>query len=114
MLMGGGGIANKTKIIKCRVTPEEYEIIIKKAKKANMNLSRYLSFSALEKDIVVFEDLKKFTHQLSKVGVNLNQIAMLCHQGKITCPDILPVKKVVTEIWQSLTSLTQKTKRTRG
>jgi len=54
MVMGGGGIANKTKIIKCRVTPEEYEIIIKKAKKANMNLSRYLSFSALEKDIACF------------------------------------------------------------
>jgi len=106
-------IANKTKIIKCRVTPEEYEIITKKAKKSNMNISRYLSFSALEKDIIVFEELKEFTHQLSKVGVNLNQIVMLCNQGRISCPDISSVKKVVGDIWRLLTLLTQKTKHTK-
>ncbi len=112
--LGGGGIANKTKIVKFRVTPEEYEIILEKAQKANMNLSRYLSFSALEKDIVVFEDLKEFTHQLSKVGTNLNQIAILAHQGRITCVDVGEVKKVVKDIWQSLTLLMQKTRRTNG
>ena len=107
-------MANKTIIMKFRTTPEEQKIILAKAQKSNMKLSRYLSFSALDKEIFVFQELKEFTHQLSKVGTNLNQIALLANQGKITCADVGKVKKVVHEIWQSLTLLTQKTRRIKG
>ena len=99
--------------MKFRVTPEEQSIILVKAQKSNMNLSRYLSFSALDKEIIVFQELKEFAHQLSKVGTNLNQLSLLANQGKITCADVGAVKKVVNEIWQSLTSLMRRTKRTK-
>ena len=104
-------MANKSVIMKFRVTPEEQSIILAKAQKSNMNLSRYLSFSALDKEIVVFQELKEFAHQLSKVGTNLNQLSLLANQGKITCTDVGAVKKVVHEIWISLTLLTQKKRR---
>lgn len=105
-------ISNKVKRINLRVTEKEYEKIAKKAKKAKMNISQYVSRSALGRDIVVFEDLKELIHHLSKVGNNLNQITMLVHQGKVKAVDLSSVKKVVEEIWQSLNSLTEQTKRT--
>lgn len=77
-----------------------------------MNISQYVSLSALDRDIVVFEDLKELIHQLSKVGNNLNQITMLAHQGKIKTVDLSSVIKVVENIWQLLNSLTEQTKRT--
>lgn len=107
-------MANKSVVLKFRVTPEEQKVIQAKAQKSNMKLSRYLASSALEKEIFVFQDLKEFTHQLSKIGTNLNQLALLANQGKIKCADIGTVKKVLNEIWQSLTLLTQKTKRSKG
>lgn len=77
-----------------------------------MNISQYVSLSALGRDIIVIEDLKELTHQLSKVGNNLNQITMLAHKGKVTCIGLAAVKKVVNEIWQLLNSLTEQIKRT--
>ncbi|WP_102400259.1 MobC family plasmid mobilization relaxosome protein [Haloimpatiens massiliensis] len=46
--------------------------------------------------------LKDFTHQLSKIGTNLNQITMLCHQGKVNCVDIAVVNKILKEVWEEL------------
>ena len=95
-----------------RVTESEYQKIELKAKKAKMNISQYVSLSALDRDIVVFEDLKSLIHHLGKVGNNLNQITTLAHQGKVKTVDLSSVKKVVEEIWQLLNSLTEQTKRT--
>ena len=106
-------MAYKSAIMIFRVTPEEQSIILAKAQKSNMNLSRYLSFSALNKEIFVFHEIKEFAHQLSKIGTNLNQLALLANQGKISCVDVGVVKKVLNEIWQSLTLLTRRTRRTK-
>jgi len=77
-----------------------------------MNISQYVSLSALGRDIVIIDNLKEITHQLIKVGTNLNQVTLLAHQGKVSCIDLSSVKKVVEEIWQLLNSLTDKIKRT--
>ena len=95
-----------------RVTESEYKKIESKAKKAKMNISQYVSLSALDRDIVVFEDLKELIHHLAKVGNNLNQITTLAHRGKVKAVDLSSGKKVVEEIWQLLNSLTEQTKRT--
>lgn len=88
-----------------RMTEDEIEQIKKKAKKANMTFSNYVIASALNKDIVVIDGIKDFTHQLSKVGTNINQLTMLCHQGKITCPDINSVSKMLKEIWSEIVKI---------
>ena len=105
-------ISNKIKRINLRVTEKEFQKIEKKANKAKMNMSQYMSLSVLGRDIVVFENLKEITHQLAKVGTNLNQVTILAHQGKINVVDLSSVKKVVEGIWQLLNSLTEQTKRT--
>ena len=102
---------NKAKRINFRVTDTEYRQIERKAKKAKMNMSQYVSLQALERDIVIYEGLKEHTHQLSKLGTNLNQVLILVHQGKMSTIDIQPIKKEIHEIWQLLNSLTEGTKR---
>lgn len=101
----------KERFIGLRVTDTEYRQIEGKAKKAKMNMSQYVSLQALERDIVVYEGLKEHTHQLSKLGTNLNQVLILAHQGKLSTIDIQPIKKEIHEIWQLLNSLTEGTKR---
>ncbi len=95
---------NKGKRINFRVTDTEYRQIESKAKKAKMNMSQYVSLQALERDITIYEVLKEHTHQLSKLGTNLNQALILAHQGKLTTIDIQPIKKEIHEIWQLLNS----------
>ena len=101
----------KERFIGLRVTDTEYRQIERKAKKAKMNMSQYVSLQALERDIVIYEGLKEHTHQLSKLGTNLNQVLILTHQGKLNTIDIQPIKKEIHEIWQLLNSLTEETRR---
>lgn len=67
-----------------------------------MTFSNYVIASALNKEIVIIDGIKDFTHQFSKVDTNLNQLTMLCYQGKINCPDINSVNKMLKGIWRNL------------
>jgi hypothetical protein len=91
--------------INIRMTENETERIKKKAKIANMTFSNYLITSALNNEVIVIDGIKDFTHQLSKVGTNLNQLTMLCHQGKIDCADITSVNKTLNDLWEYLVSI---------
>jgi soluble P-type ATPase len=101
----------KEKHIGFRVTDEEYGTIKAKAEKSRMSISRYVLSAALEKEIVVIEELKEFARQLGKVGNNLNQAVILLRQRHIDHLNVDGVKKVVDNIWRLLTSLTGRTKR---
>lgn len=85
-----------------RMTEKEIEGIKKKAKSANMTFSNYVISSALNNEIIVIDGIKDFIHQLSKVDTNLNQLTMLCHQGKINCEDITSVNRILKGIWYEL------------
>jgi hypothetical protein len=76
-----------------------------------MSVSKYMLAAALEKEIVVIDELKEFARQLGKVGNNLNQAVILLRQGLIDHLDVEGVRKVVDDIWRLLTSLTGKTRR---
>lgn len=98
---------NKTKRVNFRITEKELQKIKEKAKKSNMNLTKYLTVCALNKDIVVIENLKEFQVELRRIGNNLNQLTRLCNEGIITCLELENIKKQVNEIWQLLNLLTQ-------
>ena len=55
--MGRGDVLNKTRRINLRVTEKEYQKIVGKAKKANLSISRYVSLSTLDKEIIFFDDM---------------------------------------------------------
>lgn len=98
---------NKTKRVNFRITEKELQKIKEKAKKSNMNLTKYLTVCALNKDIVVIENLKEFQVKLRRIGNNLNQLTRLCNEGIITCLELENIKKQVNEIWQLLNLLTR-------
>lgn len=104
-------IGSKTERITFRITPSELEKIESKANNANMKVSEYIRYASLNKEIIVIDDLKIFTKELRGIGINLNQLTILCHQGKITCPDISATKKKVNEIWQFLNSSMGRTRK---
>lgn len=113
-LQGGNYMEHKIKKITFRVTSEELKIIEDKVKKSNLKKSEYMRHSALNKKIVVIEDLKKFIKVLRGIGNNINQLTILSHQGKINIieeNDLIEVKEKVNEIWQLLNSLMAKTKK---
>lgn len=101
-------ISNKVKRINLRVTEKDYEKISKKAKKAKLNISQYVSLSALGRDIVVFDDLKELIHQLSKAGNNLNQLTLLAHQNRLKEVNVKETLVVLKAIWETLDKFTKK------
>lgn len=98
---------NKTKRVNFRITENELEKIKQKAKRSNMNLTKYLTICALDKEIIIVENLKDFQAQLRRIGNNLNQLTRLCNEGIITCLELENVKKQVNDIWQLLNLLIQ-------
>ncbi len=98
---------NKSKMINFRVTQEDYERIHKQAEKIKLSLTAYLLTMALKGEITVIEGLPDMAKELRKIGVNINQLTRLCHEGKITCLELKGVTSKLGEIWRLLNSLTQ-------
>lgn len=95
----------KTKFIGFRVTETEYNKIKKKAEKSKISISKYVSLSALDKEIIFFDDIKEMNHQLSKIGNNLNQLTVLAHQGKVKEINLTKAREAFSGLWDELCKL---------
>ena len=72
---------NRTITIRC--TDDEYQRIHRKAERHKLSLSDFVLRSALDKKIVVANGLNEVARQQKAIGRNLNQIAMLGHEGRL-------------------------------
>ena len=72
---------NRTITIRC--TDDEYDRIHNKAERHKLSLSDYVLRSAMDKKIIVAEGLDEVAKQQKAIGRNLNQIAMLDHEGRL-------------------------------
>ena len=72
---------NKTITIRC--TDDEYERIHSKAQRHKLSLSDFVLRSAMDKKIIVADGLDEVARQQKSIGRNLNQIAMLAHEGRL-------------------------------
>ncbi|MBP3746764.1 MAG: plasmid mobilization relaxosome protein MobC [Ruminococcus sp.] len=72
---------NRTITIRC--TDDEYEQIHSKAQRHKLSLSDFVLRSAMDKKIIVADGLDKVAKQQKAIGRNLNQIAMLAHEGRL-------------------------------
>lgn len=106
---------NKSQIVTARFTQADYKELLSRSKRANMSISKYIKTSALnpDKEIVVYEGLKEFNYGISKIGNNLNQLATLAHQGKVTSVDLNEAKLFLKEIWLALDELSKQKKQKR-
>lgn len=97
----------KDKQVKFWVNEKELEQIKRKVNESKLSQQEYLLKCALDKEIIVIEDLKKIFVELKRQGTNLNQIAKSINSGEMhhVSESIL---KEYEELWRSLRQLIQK------
>lgn len=95
----------KTEILKFRVTPEEKEIITRKALSSYRLVSQYLRDCALEKPITVINGADNVADELRRIGNNVNQIARAVNAGFVTEANLTEAREEFRAIWQLLNSL---------
>lgn len=95
----------KTEILKFRVTPEEKEIITRKALSSYRLVSQYLRDCALEKPITVINGADNIADELRRIGNNVNQIARAVNVGFVTEANLTETREELRAIWQLLNSL---------
>ena len=92
-----------------RVTPDEKEFILKKARLAkSRSTGAYLRKMAITGVIVNYEnqDLKTLRKSLVGIQKNINQMAIRVNAtSRMYDEDFDYLKEVLNEIWQSLTSI---------
>lgn len=62
----------------------------------------------MDKDILVFDDLKDMNRQLAKMGNNLNQLTMLAHQGRIKEIDLSKMSNDLEAILDKMSEVVER------
>lgn len=99
---------NKTKMIAMRFRESDYEVIKRKADKADLNFTEFVTRSALDMPIVVIDSLSELLKEQKAIGRNLNQLTTLCNMGKITCPDLSELISQYTSVYDRLNDISER------
>lgn len=96
---------NKTKMVAMRFRESDYAAIKRKAEKANMNFTEFVTAAALNKPITVINGLSDVLKEQKAIGRNLNQLTTLCNMGKIVCPDLTELIRQYGEVYGKISEL---------
>lgn len=91
-----------------RVSKEEMDFYIQQAEAAGCSVSEYVRRSANGNIIYVIPGLKDLTKQIAKLGVNINQLTVLAHQGKVKEVDLFSANDTLKQILKELVKLSKK------
>lgn len=81
-----------------RVSGHEKERITAKAKSVRFTTSDF----ALGKEVVHIEGLNECNFELNKIGNNLKQLTVLCHQRRIDNPDLRSIHGRLCALLESI------------
>ena len=103
----------KNRRLEIRLTEDELYEIDNRSKKLRMSRSKFLLQAALHQKIIVLDStsIKQLTSELRKIGININQIAILCNMGKLECVHIEDTKSEITKGWEELNKLRKDVKK---
>lgn len=82
----------KEKQVKFWTDEKDFEQIKKKVEKSKLSQQEYLLKCALNKDIIVIDDIKELVTELKRIGNNLNQLTRAIHTGDF--PNMGEVQKM--------------------
>lgn len=99
---------NKTKMIAMRFRESDYMAIKRKAEKANMNFTEFVTAAAMNKSVTVINGLSDVLKEQKAIGRNINQLTMLCNMGKIVCPDLRELKGQYTEVLTAVNEIVRR------
>lgn len=91
-----------------RVTERDAETIRKKAKSAEMNLTKYLTTCAVGKEIKRIDGINDFISELRQQGTNLNQLTTLSNMGRISAVNLSETYELYIEIQKILKEILEK------
>ena len=91
-----------------RVTERDAETIRKKAKSAEMDLTKYLTTCAVGKEIKRIDGINDFISELRQQGTNLNQLTMLSNMGRISAVNLSETYELDLEIQKILKEILEK------
>lgn len=94
-------------MVTMRFRESEYETIKRKADKANLNFTEFVTKSALDKPIVVIDGLGDVLKEQKAIGRNLNQLTTLCNMGKIECPDLTEMINQYSAVYDRLNDISE-------
>lgn len=94
--------------ISIRCSEEELNYYREQAKIADCSMPEYIRACANGQRIIVVPGLKDVVRQIAKLGVNVNQLTLLAHQGKIKEVDLFATNDTLKQILKTLTKIAKK------
>lgn len=91
-----------------RTTKQEWEFYQIQAERIGCSVSEYIRMCANGKSIRIIPGFQDVAKQIAKLGVNLNQLTMLAHQGRIKEVDLFPTNDTLKQILKQLNRLSKK------
>lgn len=98
-------MVNKSKMFSFRISEKDYLTIQRKAAKAKLSMTDFITNSALDKKIAVVNGLGETARELKGIGRNLNQLTTLCNMGKIHSLDLKDTKEDLRQIYIALLNI---------
>ncbi len=95
-------------MVAMRFRENEYVAIKKKADKANLNFTEFVTRSALNKPMVMIDGLSQVLKEQKAIGRNLNQLTTLCNMEKIDCPDLSEMINQYSAVYDRLNDITER------
>ncbi len=92
-------------MVAMRFCENDYAAIKRKAEKANMNFTEFVTAAALNKPITFINGLGDVLKEQKAIGRNLNQLTTLCNMGKIVCPDLTELIRQYSEVYGKISEL---------
>lgn len=93
---------NRTQKITFRVSPYEHKLIQSKVKKSGVKLSGFCRYAALGKEIRHIEGLDQCAYELNKIGNNINQLTVLCHQRAVENPSLDEIRRQLLAVLERI------------
>lgn len=98
----------KDKKMSIRISEENLVLIHKKAIKAKLTFTDYVTRASLGKQIVMIDGLEEIIREQKAIGRNLNQLTLLANMGRVDVVNLTTFTKRYAELNATLTELLER------
>lgn len=93
---------NRTHKISFRVSDYEHKLVQSKVKKSGLRMSDFCRHAVLGKEVRTVKGLDKCSYELNKIGNNLNQLTVLCHQRSVQNPNLESMQIQLSDVLECI------------
>lgn len=93
---------NRIHKITFRVSDYELQRIQSKVKKSGIRMSDFCRHAVLGKEVRTIKGLDKCSYELNKIGNNLNQLTVLCHQRAVQNPNLEEIQVQLSAVLERI------------